>query len=32
MATSPNADVSETENFFLIFHCVSEIYDKFVVF
>ena len=24
MATSSNADISETENFFLIFHCVSK--------
>ena len=29
MATSSNADISETENIFLIFHCDSEIYVKF---
>ena len=32
MATSSNADISETENLFLIFHCVWEIYVKFGVF
>ena len=32
MATSPNADISETENFFWIFYRVSEIYVKFGVF
>ena len=32
MATSPNADISETESFFRIFYCVSEIYVKFEVF
>ena len=26
MATSSNADISETENFLSIFYCVSEIY------
>ena len=32
MATSRNADMSETENFFSIFYIVSEIYVKFGVF
>ena len=32
MATSSNENVSETENFFSIFYCVSEIYGKFEVF
>ena len=32
MATSSNADISETENFFWIFYIVSEIYVKFGVF
>ena len=32
MATGPNADISETENFFWIFYCVSEIHVKFGVF
>ena len=32
MATSSNKDISETENFFCIFDCVSEIYVKFGVF
>ena len=32
MATSSKADNSETENFFWIFYCVSEIYVKFGVF
>ena len=32
MATSRNADMSETENFFSIFNIVSEIYVKFGVF
>ena len=32
MATSPNADISKTENVFLIFYCVSERYIKFGVF
>ena len=32
MATSSNEDVSETENFFSIFYCFSEIYVKFEVF
>ena len=32
MATSSNADISETENFFWIFYYVSEIYVKFGVF
>ena len=29
MATSSKADISETEIFFWIFYCVSEIYVKF---
>ena len=32
LATSSKADNSETENFFWIFDCVSEIYVKFEVF
>ena len=32
MATSSNADISETEKFLSIFYCVSEIYVKFGVF
>ena len=32
MATFPNADISENENFFWIFYCVSEISLKFGVF
>ena len=32
MATSRNAGISETENFFRIFYCVSEMYVKFGVF
>ena len=32
MLTSRNADMSKTENFFLIFYCISEIYVKFGVF
>ena len=32
IATSSKADTSETENFFWIFSCVSEIYVKFRVF
>ena len=32
MATSSNADISESENFFLIFVCVSKIYVKLAVF
>ena len=32
MARSSKADISETENFFWIFYCVSEIYVKFGVF
>ena len=32
MATSSNADISETENFFWIFYYVSEIYVKFGIF
>ena len=32
MATSSNAEISETENLFSIFYCVSEIYVKFPVF
>ena len=32
MATSSKANISETENFFRIFYCVSEIYVKFGVF
>ena len=32
MATSSNADISETENLFSIFDCVSQIYVKFRVF
>ena len=32
IATSSKADIPETENFFLIFYCVSEIYVKFGVF
>ena len=29
MATTSNADISETEKILLIFYCVSEIYVKF---
>ena len=32
MATSSMADISETEHFFWIFYCFSEIYVKFGVF
>ena len=32
MATTSNADISETENILLIFYCVTEIYVKFGVF
>ena len=32
MATSSKADISETENFFRIFYCVSEIYVKLRIF
>ena len=32
MATISNAVISETENFFLTFSCVSEMYVKFGVF
>ena len=32
IATSSNADITETQNFFSIFYCVSEIYVKFRVF
>ena len=32
MATSWKADISETENFFMIFYDVSERYVKFEVF
>ena len=32
MVTSSNADVTETENFFRIFYCISEIYVKFGVY
>ena len=32
MATGPNADISATKNFFRIFYCVYEIYNKFGVF
>ena len=32
MATSSNTDLSQTENFFWIFYCVSEIYVKFGAF
>ena len=32
LATRTSADISETENFFWIFYCVSEIYGKFRVF
>ena len=32
MTTGSNADISESENFFWIFYCVSEIYVKFGVF
>ena len=32
MATSSKANISETENFFWIFSCVSEIYVKFEYF
>ena len=32
MATGPNADISETENLFRTFYCVSEIYVTFGVF
>ena len=32
MATSPNTDISEIENFFPIFYWVSEIYVQFEVF
>ena len=31
-ATSSNADISKTENFFWIFYCFNEIYVKFRVF
>ena len=31
-ATSSNADISKTENFFSIFYCFNEIYVKFSVF
>ena len=31
-ATSSNADISKTKNFFWIFYCFSEIYVKFRVF
>ena len=30
MATSSNADISQTGNFFWIFYCFSEIYVKFL--
>ena len=29
MATNSNEDISETENLFSIFYCISEIYVKF---
>ena len=32
LTTSSSADISETENLFSIFYCVSEIYGKFRVF
>ena len=32
LVTSSSADISETENLFSIFYCVSEIYGKFRVF
>ena len=32
LATSSSADISENENLFSIFYCVSEIYVKFRVF
>ena len=32
MATSYNADISETEKLFSIIYCVSDIYVKFGVF
>ena len=32
MAPSSRADMSKTQNFFLAFYCVSEIYVKFGVF
>ena len=32
MVTSSKADIEETEHFFWIFYCVSEIYVKFGVF
>ena len=32
MARRPNADISATKNFFRIFYCVYEIYNKFGVF
>ena len=32
MATSPKADISQSERFFRIFYGVSEIYVKFGVF
>ena len=31
-ATSSNADISKTENFFSVFYCFNEIYVKFRVF
>ena len=30
MATNSNEDISQTENLFSIFYCVSEIYVKFL--
>ena len=32
IATSSNADISRTQNFFSIFYCISEMYIKFTVF
>ena len=32
LATSSSAHISENENLFSIFYCVSEIYGKFRVF
>ena len=32
MATTLNADISETENFFSISYCASEVYIEFGVF
>ena len=32
LTKSSSADISETENLFSIFYCVSEIYGKFRVF